>query len=60
MAKRPFQIVLVVAASLLAVACAQLYAVQENPDVAEVRWQADHGNAEAQYRMGPRAIVFQN
>ena len=54
MAKKHFQIVLVVAASLLAVACAQLYSARENPDVAGVRWQADHGDAEAQYRMGLR------
>jgi TPR repeat protein len=54
MAKRPFQLFLVAATSLLAVSCAQLYAVQEDPDVAKVRWQADHGDAEAQYQMGLR------
>jgi hypothetical protein len=52
MAKRSFRLFLVVATALLAVACAQLHALQENPDVAEIRWQADHGDAEAQYRMG--------
>jgi hypothetical protein len=39
---------------LVAVACAELYAIQEDPDVAKIRWQADHGDAEAQYRMGLR------
>ena len=52
MAKRSFRLFLVVATALLSVACAQLRAVQEDPSVAEIRWQADHGDAEAQYRMG--------
>ncbi len=54
MAKRPFQMILVAATSLLSVACAQPNSGGQDSGVAEVRLQADHGDAEAQYRMGLR------
>lgn len=54
MADRPIRMFLVVATSLLSVACAQLSGGGEDPGVAEVRGQADRGAADAQYRMGQR------
>jgi hypothetical protein len=57
MVKQPFRLFLVAAMSLLVVACNNVSSDRgdrDDPAVTELRSRADHGDAEAQYRMGMR------